>query len=78
MIVDCHTHVGLAGRHVGGAIHEDLMRTWGRPLWHVPLEEHWAASHADVTASLNHPDWINRHVPKHGMKVFDLTRKPDA
>ena len=46
MIVDCHTHVGLAGRHVGGAIHEDLMRTWGRPLWHVPLEEHWAAMRA--------------------------------
>jgi predicted TIM-barrel fold metal-dependent hydrolase len=43
MIVDCHTHVGLAGQHVRGAIHEDLMRTWGRPLWHVPLEEHWAA-----------------------------------
>ena len=43
MIVDCHTHVGLAGQHVGGSIHEDLMRTWGRPLWNVTLEEHWAA-----------------------------------
>lgn len=43
MIVDCHTHVGRAGRHVGGAILEDLMRSWGRPLWDVTLEEHWAA-----------------------------------
>jgi predicted TIM-barrel fold metal-dependent hydrolase len=43
MIIDCHTHVGRAGQHVGGAILEDLMRSWGRPLWDVTLEGHWAA-----------------------------------
>ncbi len=42
----------------------------------LSMEEHWAAGHADVITSLNHPDWIARHIPKHGMKVFDLTRKP--
>ena len=44
----------------------------------LSMEEHWAAGHADVNTSLNHPDWINRYVRKHGMKVFDLTRKPAA
>jgi hypothetical protein len=29
MIIDCHTHVGRAGHHVGGAILEDLRRSWG-------------------------------------------------
>ncbi len=43
MIVDCHTHVGIAGEHVGGAILDDLLRAWGRPLWDVTLEGHWAA-----------------------------------
>ena len=43
MIIDCHTHIGQAGRHVGGAILEDLVRSWGKPLWDVTLEEHWAA-----------------------------------
>ncbi len=43
MIIDCHTHVGRAGEHVGGAILEDLMRTWGSPLFDVPLDAHWAA-----------------------------------
>jgi hypothetical protein len=43
LIVDCHTHVGLADVHVRGEIMADLMRAWSRPLWHVPLEEHWAA-----------------------------------
>ena len=43
MIIDCHTHIGRAGRHVGGAILEDLMRSWGKPLWDVPLEQHWEA-----------------------------------
>ena len=43
-IVDCHTHVGLAGEHVGGEILDDIVRCWGRAFWHVPLEEHWAAA----------------------------------
>lgn len=43
MIIDCHTHVGRAGHHVGGAILEDLMRSWGKPLWDVTLEDHWTA-----------------------------------
>jgi predicted TIM-barrel fold metal-dependent hydrolase len=42
-IVDCHTHVGLANVHVGGAVMADLIRTWGKPLWDVPLEQHWQA-----------------------------------
>lgn len=45
-IIDCHTHVGLAGEHVGGELMADLMRCWGRQLWHVPLEQHWAAVQA--------------------------------
>lgn len=45
-IVDCHTHIGLAGTHVGGELMADLVRCWGRPLWHVPLEEHAAAMEA--------------------------------
>lgn len=47
MIIDCHTHVGLADVHVSGAIQADIMRAWGRPLWNVKLEDHWAAM-ADV------------------------------
>ncbi len=43
MIIDCHTHIGRAGEHVGGAIQEDLLRAWGKPLWDVRLEDHWAA-----------------------------------
>ena len=43
MIIDCHTHIGRAGEHVGGAIQEDLLRAWGRPLWDVRLEDHWQA-----------------------------------
>ena len=43
MIIDCHTHVGRAGKHVGGAIQEDLIRSWGQPLWNVDLKAHWAA-----------------------------------
>lgn len=43
MIIDCHTHIGRAGEHVGGAILDDLLRTWGRPLWDVALEDHWQA-----------------------------------
>ena len=43
MIIDCHTHVGRAGEHVGGAIQEDLLRTWGSALWDVHLDAHWAA-----------------------------------
>jgi predicted TIM-barrel fold metal-dependent hydrolase len=46
MIIDCHTHVGLAGEHVGGAVLDDLLRTWGRPLWNVTLESHWAGMQA--------------------------------
>ncbi|MDR7419846.1 MAG: amidohydrolase family protein [Armatimonadota bacterium] len=43
MIVDCHTHIGIAGEHVGGAILEDLLRVWGKPLWNASPEEHWTA-----------------------------------
>ena len=43
MLIDCHTHIGQAGKHVGGAIMADLMRSWGEPLWDVTLEGHWAA-----------------------------------
>lgn len=45
-IVDCHTHVGLTGEHIGGELMADLVRNWGSPLWHVPLEQHWAAVQA--------------------------------
>lgn len=43
MIVDCHTHIGLTGEHVGGAILEDLLRVWGRALWNASPQEHWTA-----------------------------------
>jgi uncharacterized protein len=43
MIIDCHTHIGVAGEHVGGAILDDLLRAWGKPLWNVTLDGHWAA-----------------------------------
>lgn len=46
MIVDCHTHIGRPYEHVGGAILEDLLRAWGKPLWDVTLESHWAAMQA--------------------------------
>jgi uncharacterized protein len=42
-IVDCHTHVGLAGTHVGGAFLADLVAAWGKPLWDVRLDDHAAA-----------------------------------
>jgi hypothetical protein len=34
--------------------------------------DHWAAGLEDAGASLTHRDWIRRHLPKHGMAVFDL------
>ncbi len=42
----------------------------------LSVEEHWQAGHRDVEHSLNHTAWRNRERPKHGMKTFDLTRKP--
>jgi NTE family protein len=34
--------------------------------------EHWAAGREDAEASLHHREWIKRHLPKHGVAVFDL------
>jgi NTE family protein len=38
----------------------------------VTMLDHWAAGLEDAGASLTHRDWIRRHLPKHGMAVFDL------
>ncbi len=42
----------------------------------LSVEEHWLAGRNDVEHSLSQPAWRNRERPKHGMKTFDLTRKP--
>jgi len=43
-MIDCHTHIGEAGTHLGGALLDDAARVWG-PELHlgVSLEEHWQA-----------------------------------
>jgi NTE family protein len=41
----------------------------------LSVEEHWEAGRKDVEYSLNHPDWKNRQIPRHGMKTFDLTKE---
>ncbi len=81
MIVDCHTHVGLANVHVGGEIMADLMRAWGKPLWHVPLEEHWAAMQAvdrAIVLAFDAPDigvvvpneYVAEYVAQHPEKLI--------
>jgi NTE family protein len=40
----------------------------------LSVDEHWQAGRRDVMTSLNHPAWKRREVPKHGMKIFDLTK----
>lgn len=51
-MIDCHTHVGEAGRHIGGAFLDDARRAWGPDLrLGVSLEEHWAAM-ASVEAAI--------------------------
>jgi NTE family protein len=42
----------------------------------LSVEEHWEAGKSDVEHSLSQPAWRNRERPRHGMKTFDLTRKP--
>lgn len=43
-MIDCHTHVGEAGKHIGGAFLADARRAWGPDLQlGVSLEEHWEA-----------------------------------
>ncbi len=81
MIVDCHTHVGLANVHVGGEIMADLMRVWGKPLWHVPLEEHWRAMQAvdrAIVLAFDAPDigvvvpneYVAEYVAQHPEKLI--------
>ncbi len=38
------------------------------------IAEHWKAGKADVEHTLQHPDWIKRQRPEHGVSVLDLTR----
>lgn len=43
------------------------------------MQDRWAAGQADVTKTLSHPDWKNRHTNTDRVKVFDLaqdTSKP--
>ncbi len=40
----------------------------------VSMLEHWRAGHADMTRTLDHPDWRARTPPEDGIHVFDLTR----
>ena len=51
-MIDCHTHVGEAGTHIGGAFLDDARRAWGPDLQlGVSLEEHWEAM-ASVEAAV--------------------------
>lgn len=92
-IIDCHTHVGLAGVHVGGSIMEDLIRAWGKPLWNVTIEEHWAAvqevDRAIVLAfdapdiGLEVPnDYVAQYVDQHPEKLIGFAsvdpKRPNA
>ena len=38
----------------------------------VTMLEHWSAGSEDAGTSLGHREWIRRHVPQHGVAVFDL------
>lgn len=51
-MIDCHTHVGEAGTHIGGAFLDDARRAWGPDLrLGVSLDEHWEAM-AHVEAAI--------------------------
>jgi predicted TIM-barrel fold metal-dependent hydrolase len=46
-MIDCHTHVGEQGVHLGGAFMDDARRAWGPDLQlGTTLEAHWAAMQA--------------------------------
>jgi uncharacterized protein len=71
-IVDCHTHVGLADVHVGGELMADLIRCWGKPLWHVPLEQHAADMEAvdrAIVLAFDAPD-IGVQVPNEYVAAY--------
>lgn len=77
-IVDCHTHVGLADEHVGGVLMADLIRCWGKPLWHVPLEEHTAAMEAvdrAIVLAFDAPD-IGVQVPNEYVAAY-VQQRPE-
>ena len=42
----------------------------------VSMQEHWRAGCADMTHTLSHPSWRARTLPRDGVHVFDLTRRP--
>lgn len=42
----------------------------------VSMREHWQAGCADMTHTLSHPRWRARTLPRDGVHVFDLTRRP--
>ena len=44
MAVDCHTHVGVAGTHVGDPLRRESIRAFGVFRWDVELETHREAS----------------------------------
>ena len=51
-MIDCHTHIGEAGTHIGGAFLDDARRAWGPDLrLGIALEEHWDAM-APVEAAI--------------------------
>jgi hypothetical protein len=51
-VIDCHTHIGEAKTHLGGAFLDDARRAWGPELrLGVSLEEHWQAM-APVEAAI--------------------------
>lgn len=54
-MIDCHTHVGEHGKHIGGEFMRDAQRAWGQDLQlGTTLDAHWAAmegvEHAVVLA----------------------------
>jgi NTE family protein len=42
----------------------------------ISMREHWQAGCADMTHTLSHPRWRARTLPRDGVHVFDLTRRP--
>ncbi|MCH2546625.1 MAG: patatin-like phospholipase family protein [Alphaproteobacteria bacterium] len=39
------------------------------------MQEHWSSGKGDVEHTLNHPQWLEREKPKHGVRVLDLCNK---
>jgi predicted TIM-barrel fold metal-dependent hydrolase len=93
LLIDCHTHIGLADVHVGGAIQDDIMRAWGKSLWHVPLDEHWAAMQEvdrAVVLAFDAPDiglvvpneYVSDYVQQHPEKLIGFAsvdpKRPNA